>query len=353
MRSGFYFLLITCFIIIGVSFTNAEQDLRSIYSRPGSEWPAPHIDKNISWQELGPLPQSPWMKNYDSLKNIIKLGGILFFDTRLSGSGKISCGTCHQPELSWTDGRERSLGHEGQVNKRNAPSIQNVWFYNKLFWDGRSHSLEDQAFAPINSESEMHSDMRELPGQLKKVKAYEPLFMAAFGSAEVNPDRIAEALAFFQRSISSRPSRFDSFLLGNKNALTNAEINGLHLFRTKARCINCHNGPMFSDNSFHNNGFAGADKGLYQVTHKDEDIGKLKTPSLRDVSFTGPWMHNGQFTSLESILDIYNKGKSTPNKDQILRKLRLSAREKQDLLAFLKAISAPPLKFDKPSTPGL
>ena len=251
MRKTFIISALLFAMIVIASFTRDKEltpkQLRKIYSGPSNQWPRPFVDEGVEWKELGVLPESPLTPYLDSLKPLVELGKVLFFDTRVSGSGTISCATCHQPELSWADGKPRSLGHEGTVNRRNAPSLHNVWFYKKLFHDGRSHSLEDQAFAPINSESEMHGDMRELPRQLRKIKGYDPLFKAAFGDNSIDPDRIATALATFQRTIVSRKSRFDEFLLGNKNALSNAELKGLHLFRTKARCINCP--PQPSPNS--------------------------------------------------------------------------------------------------------
>lgn len=345
---------LSCIVFVSISFTNRivdAENLRSIYSRSTDKWPKPFTDAGIEWTELGVLPVSPVEGQKDSLHNIIELGKILFFDTRLSGAGKISCATCHKPELSWTDGKEKSIGHNGAVNKRNSPTIQNVWFYKKLFHDGRASSLEDQAFSPINSESEMGHDMRSLPAVLRRIDSYKKLFTKAYGDDEISPDKIAAALAVFQRTIISAKSKFDYFLAGNKNALSNAELRGLHLFRTKAKCINCHNGALFSDNQFHNNGFAGNDKGLYNVTHKETDTGKFKTPSLRDVTKTAPWMHDGQQTDLKQVIEIYNAGKPQTGKDKLLQPLHLTVKEKADLLAFLKAISADPLPFKLPVIP--
>ena len=354
-------LLITVAFLVSFTANESEaESLRKMYSRPPSEWPKPTVDAGIEWKELGVLPASP--VNKDSLKQLIELGKILFFDTRLSGSGKLSCASCHQPELNWTDGKEKSVGHEGTVNKRNSPSIQNTWFYKKLFWDGRSNSLEDQAFAPINSESEMHGDIRELPRNLRKIKAYVALFNAAFGSEGIDPDRIAIALAAFERTIVSRPSKFDEFLLGNKKALNNEELKGLHLFRTRARCMNCHNGALFSDNQFHNNGFhvyengfmdsAKFDKGLYNVTHNLSDFGKFKTPSLRDVMKTGPWMHMGQMKTMTELISHYNKGaEGNGGAEKTVKMLFLSLKEQAELQAFLHAISSSPRHFNKPLIP--
>lgn len=341
--------LVSALLLFCISFTN--ENLRSIYSRPPAEWPKPFVDDGVQWKELGMLPESPVEKDKDSLMHIIKLGKTLFFDTRLSGSGKISCATCHQPELNWTDAKEKSIGHEGAINKRNSPTIQNSWFYNRLFWDGRSADLQDQAFAPINSETEMHSEMPDVIRKLRKVNGYKELFKKAFGDEQIDPDRMTEAIAVFEKTIVSRKSRFDEFLEGSKKVLTNSEIRGLHLFRTKAKCMNCHSGPLLTDNLFHNSGFSGTDEGYYKITHLEEDRGKFKTPSLRDVMKTGPWMHDGKQNNMLQIIEKFNTGDMPVGKDKLIQPLGLTKREKTDLLAFLQAISAPPLEFQKPVLP--
>lgn len=358
MRKISVITILSLAVIFSVAFTNKSEDaenLRIIYSRPPSEWPKPFIDPGVQWEELGILPASPVDLQNDSVKNVVELGKALFFDTRLSGAEKISCATCHKPELNWTDGVEKSLGHEGAINKRNSPTIQNSWFYKRLFWDGRSGSLQDQAFAPINSASEMHSDMPDVMRKLRRINGYKELFKKAFHSGGISPDNMAEAIATFEKTVVSNKSRFDKFLEGDKKAVTINELKGLHLFRTKARCMNCHNGPMFSDNQFHNNGFffpsqISKDKGLYVFSHVDADTGKFKTPSLRDVARTGPWMHDGSQHSLADILEVYNRG-GVARYDPLIIKIDLSKREKKDLLAFLNAISAPPVDFIKPVTP--
>lgn len=349
MKKLLVILLLSGLVVFSLSFS--KRSLRDIYSGPVSDWPAPFVDEGVNWKELGVLPESPVEKQRDSLKHIIELGKTLFFDTRLSGSGKISCATCHQPELNWTDGKGKSIGHEGAINKRNSPTIQNSWFYNRLFWDGRSSDLQDQAFAPINSETEMHSEMPDVMRKLRKVNGYKELFKKAFGDEQIDPDRLTEAIAVFEKTIVSRKSRFDEFLEGNKKALTNSELRGLHLFRTKAKCMNCHSGPLFTDNLFHNSGFSGNDDGYYKVTHKEEDMGKFKTPSLRDVIKTGPWMHDGKEKDMLAIIEKFNKVDMPTGKDKLIQPLGLTKREKKDLLAFLHAISAEPLELQKPDLP--
>lgn len=359
MRKGWVLLTMIAAAALLVSFSRQEKGipaakLRRIYSQSPDKWPAPFVDSGVHWTELGQLPESPLEKQKDSLQAMIELGKMLFFDTRLSGSGKISCATCHQPELNWTDKKEKSEGHEGAKTARNAPTIANSWFYKKLFWDGRARDLQDQAFAPIVSESEMHSEMPEVIMKLRQVKGYKEWFRKAFGSEGIDPDRMTEAIATFEKTVISRRSRFDEFLAGNSKALSNSEVRGLHLFRTKARCINCHNGPLFTDNQFHRNNlsFDYRDEGLFKVTHLDEDLRKFKTPSLRDVALTGPWMHNGKITSLVSIISRYNSAKFAPGEaSPLLKDLGLSTREEKDLKAFLEAISAPAVPFTRPVLP--
>lgn len=374
-------LLASCVIACTVSVNKAQKNklnipagtyedtLRFLYSQPSDQWPAPDIDSIIKWQELGLLPGSPLKPYMDSLKHLILLGKTLFFDPRLSGSNQISCASCHVPDLSWTDGRGKSVGHDQQENKRNSPTLLNVWYYKHLFWDGRSKSLEDQAFSPINSETEMHSDMAEVMMKLRRIPGYKPMFDSAFRRGEISPETVTSAIAAFQRTLVSRKSDFDNFLSGRKEALSDAALRGLHLFRTKARCMNCHNGPLFTDNDFHNIGLTYyqreyEDLGRYNVTHRAEDVGKFKTPSLRDVIRTRPWMHNGLFDNINGILNMYSAGMAQPKPrpdqvadtlfpktDKILRRLDLTKQEKEDVIAFLNAITAEPLQVRAPVMP--
>lgn len=350
MRKTVILIAVAGFILFASSSFKKES-LRDIYSRPSSQWPNPFVDEGIEWKELGILPESPIAQHKDSLKNIIELGKTLFFDTRLSGSGKISCATCHQPELNWTDGKEKSVGHEGALTKRNAPTIQNTWFYKKLFWDGRARDLQDQAFGPIVSESEMHSEMPEVMIKLRVIKGYRELFKKAYGDEGIDPDRMTEAIATFEKTVTSNKSRFDKFLEGDRDALTNSELRGLHLFRTRARCMNCHSGPLFSDDRFHNIGFSGSDAGQYSVSHLDADSGKFKTPSLRDVMKTGPWMHDGKEKDMGVIIAELNRADGPARKSNLIKPLGLSSKDQKDLLAFLNAISSPPLLFQKSVLP--
>ncbi len=358
------FLLMACSaLFLGpknkvLSYLSFEDSLRNIYFGPTQNWPPPNVEPGISWKELGILPESPIKPIEDSLAPLINLGKILFFDTRLSSSNKISCASCHLPEKHWADARVKSIGHNDLENKRNSPSILNVWFYNKLFWDGRSHSLADQAFSPINSESEMASEMPDLMRKLRRIKAYTPLFETAFKGEGINPETVTMALEVFQKTIVSNKAAFDYFLAGDKNALSDAALRGLHIYRTKANCMNCHNGNLFSDNKFHNNGASflienQKDEGSYEFTKEEEDRYKFKTPILRDVVFTAPYFHNGSVASLDTLLQHYNLGMPQAiAKERAIKPLHLSTAEIKDLISFMQSIAATTDSFSIPAMPN-
>ncbi|WP_178991133.1 cytochrome-c peroxidase [Winogradskyella schleiferi] len=337
--------------------------LRDIYSQPdASKWPEPHLDSLIdktTFKDIGLLGEVEHPKDnpYSAEKKL--LGKMLFFDARLSETGQIACASCHNPELAWTDNITRSLGHDRQNNKRNSMTIKNVAFAHTLFWDGRAESLEHQASFPISDPKEMNTENNVAVERIAAVEGYLPLFEDAFGDTEINLDRILKSIATFERSLVSRTSKFDRFIKGKKDAFTDQEVLGMHLFRTKARCINCHNTPYFSDNQFHNDGQAlfgtkDEDFGRYYHTKNKEDLGKFKTPTLREVSKTGPWMHHGHFPSLLDVVEFYNLGNPAPiqkkylgiGRDSLipttspmLKRLDLTKDEINALIAFMETLS--------------
>lgn len=367
---GLGFLLLISFKSIGGATPEIlTETLRELYSKPTSQWPKPTIDKGVFFEELGVLPPSPVDINKDSVKKIVELGKILFFDPRLSGAGQISCASCHLPNLNWTDGLKVSVGHGKALNTRNSPSIENVWFTKKLFWDGRANSLEEQAQIPLTSEIEMHQDMKVLPKKLQKIKGYRKLFRQTYGADQITTDLIFNSLAVFQRTVVSSKTPFDLFLEGDKNNLNDQQLEGLHLFRTKGRCMNCHHGALFTDNDFHNLGLANfgkanQDLGLYHATKNPKDSGKFKTPGLRNVMQTGPWFHDGSVKSMDSLMTLYNMGMMSPSytlaqyedpllpqNDRLLRGIMLSRKEMNSLIAFLGALSSEPMKIQIPKLP--
>ncbi|MFD2634187.1 cytochrome-c peroxidase [Pedobacter mendelii] len=275
-RITIIFSVLIAFIITTAFLQDKEYtiaQLREIYSSDVSKWPKPNLDNEAKpdFKDIGYLgrPVYPANNPYSAEKE--KLGKLLFFDPRMSVSKQIACASCHDPELGWGDGKRVAYGHDRQNGKRNAMTILNTAFYQKLFWDGRATSLEHQSGFPVKDHVEMNQDLSLMVENISKIDGYKPLFASAFGSENVNLDRIQQAIATFERGIVSTNSRFDAFVKGNKAILKDEEVLGLHLFRTKARCINCHNTSLFSDNKFHNDGQAllGSkfeDLGLYNVT---------------------------------------------------------------------------------------
>ncbi|TCC88714.1 cytochrome-c peroxidase [Pedobacter frigiditerrae] len=361
--------------LIGSAFLQEKEytiaELRELYSGDPAKWPKPDLDQEAKkgFSDIGYLGRPTYPKDNPFSEEKQKLGRTLFFDPRLSSSKQIACASCHDPELGWGDGKRVAYGHDRQNGKRNAMTIINTAFYKKFFWDGRANSLEHQSGFPVADHVEMNMDLKEMVKNVNQVEGYKPLFKLAFGSEEINLDKIQKAIATFERSIVSTNSRFDSFVKGNPKALKDEEVVGLHLFRTKARCINCHNTPLFSDNRFHNDGQAllGSrfeDLGLYNVTKDLRDVGKMRTPSLRETNITGPWMHHGNFPSIKDVIEFYNLGNPIAAqrslkvadslkapKSAMLRKLNLTLEEQQQLEAFLKSISTMVNKINPPVLP--
>lgn len=333
------------------------QYLLKIYTQSPEHWPKPHVDEGVAWQELGRLPEAIFPPSQHK-QQWIALGKQLFFDPRISATGQIACVSCHHPDQRWTDNRRVSLGHNTLSGKRNSPSIANLSHNHYFFWDGRANSLEEQALSPLVDSVEMNTSIETVVENVNHIPEYRTQFTAITHQPDIAIEDITKAIAFFERSIRTRESRFDRFLQG-KIQLNPDEILGLHLFRTKARCINCHNGPLFSDNQFHNLGihFYGRkheDLGRYLITGNPEDVGKFKTPSLRDVMRTRPWMHNGLFDRIDGIINMYNHGMARPRPtiaqshdplfpqtSPLLKSLNLTQEEKDALIAFLYAITYP------------
>ncbi len=333
-------------------------ELRVAYSKPPAEWPKPTLDPGAEHRELGLLPAPVHPKGNPHTKEKEELGRALFFDGRLSGTRQAACASCHDPDLAWADGRTTSFGHDRKPLKRNAPTISNVAFGIAYFWDGRADSLESQVKAVLANPDEMRADEKALVGRLEKVAGYPALFEKAFGEKAITLDRVAQAVACFERTVVGGRSRFDAFLKGKNEVLSDSEVRGLHLFRTDARCLHCHNGPTLSDGKFHNVGLSYygrefEDLGRFRVTKEKADVGAFKTPSLRDIGRTAPYMHNGLF-ELDGVLRMYNAGMPTlrrtekhkddpnfPTKSPFLKSLGLNKQDLADLEAFLRSLDEP------------
>lgn len=350
----------------------AIEKLRKTYSSGDiSQWEKPELDEEViaDFQDIGVLPKMIFPENNPYSEAKKELGKMLFFDPCLSKSKQISCASCHDPELAWGDGRTISYGHNRQTGKRNSPSLLNIGYHSVFFWDGRAVSLENQALGPITDPVEMAATETISIKNIKKIKGYKPYFREAFGDEKITIERILKAIATYERTITSKKSKFDSFIEGKSDIFTDEEVIGLHLFRTKAGCINCHNTPLFSNQKFHNVGLSYygrtfEDLGKYNITHKKEDVGKFKTPSLREIGRTAPYMHNGLMPNLEGIIEMYNAGMPRvkpkenqkndslfPVTDPLLKKLNLTKKEQNALKAFLLTLSSSPRREILPKLP--
>lgn len=365
-----YLYIILAFFLFAFTYnSNKNLSIVNLYKQPIKYWPSPTIDKGVEWEEMSPIYSDT--AYYTTMENPeVDLGLKLFFDPKLSSSNQISCSTCHNPEMGWTTHTEKAVGHDHLEGSRNTPSILNSAYKKSFFWDGRASTLEEQAIGPIGTHNEMNMDINKLPKKLSKFKAYQNLFVKAYGDKNITIDRILSALATFQKTVKSQPSRVDEFMLGNYNALTDNEINGLHIFRTKGRCMNCHYGQYFTDQKFHNIGLTYfgreyEDLGRYNVTKNPDDVGKFLTPSLRDLLNTRPWMHNGLFDDLIGVVSMYNSGMQVVNPtpeekkehplypyvDSLMQPLDLTIQESDDLVAFLEALNGTTYKMSRPEIP--
>ncbi|GAA4280533.1 cytochrome-c peroxidase [Gaetbulibacter aestuarii] len=285
----------------------------------------------------------------------VALGKQLFFDPILSGDNTQACADCHAPQNAFTDINRFSTGITGTLGKRNAMPLFNLaWNYDeKFFWDGRSFSLEHQVFRPVADPTEMASIWKDLVVELQNHPEYPQKFKDAFGTSKIDSTLVTKAIAQFERTLISANSKFDKYLLGQVE-LTPNELNGFNVFMDgeKGDCFHCHGSdknPLWTDNLFHNNGLDSSfsDLGLGVITGDPADNGKFKTPSLRNLAYTAPYMHDGRFATLEEVINHYSEGlKNSSTIDPLMKfvnqgGVQLSQQEKADLKAFLLTLSDP------------
>lgn len=270
----------------------------------------------------------------------IALGKQLYFDPRLSADRSVSCSTCHNPRHGWSDARSTSAGVAGKLGGRNAPTVINSAFHQFQFWDGRAATLEEQALGPIANPIEMNLPVDEAVARLNEIEGYKTQFKEIFGT-DCTKEALAKAIAAYERTILSGDAPYDRFKAGDKGALSESAQRGMTLFFGKANCSACHTGPNFTDFAFHNIG-VGMDKpepdaGRAAVSKLEGDTGAFKTPTVREVARSGPYMHDGGMKTLEEVVEHYAKG-GTPNKylDEEVFKLSLTDQDKADLVTFLK-----------------
>ncbi|MBT3740913.1 MAG: cytochrome c peroxidase [Polaribacter sp.] len=283
----------------------------------------------------------------------VALGKKLFFDTILSGDETQSCASCHDPKKSFTDQQRFSNGVNDNLGTRNAMPLFNLaWNFDERFaWDGKEFSLEKQALEPVTNPIEMHGNWENITKKLQNNLEYKDLFLRAFGTSIIDSTLVTKAIAQFERTLISGNSKFDKYLRGEIN-LTPEEQNGFDVFmdESKGDCFHCHgsdNNPIWSDNKFHNNGLDNVfvDLGLGKITGDPKDNGKFKSPSIRNLAFTAPYMHDGRFATLEEVINHYSEGlKRSPTIDPLMKKVdeggvHLSTQDKSNLKAFLQTLS--------------
>lgn len=272
----------------------------------------------------------------------VALGAKLFSDTRLSGKEDRACVTCHEPQRAFTDGRRRARAASGASLLRNTPSLWNLAWGKQYFWDGRASSLEEQAQMPIVATDEMAGDWPTIIARLRADADAVAAFRAAFAGAEpVSQANALLGLAAYVRSLVSPPTRFDAWIEGDHRALSTAELRGFRLFTGKAGCVLCHVGWRFTDDKFHDIGLLSTDGGRSLVAGGTPGLKAFKTPSLRELSRTAPYMHDGSLATLEAVVAHYAGGlRRRPSLAPSLRRdLRLGAQERSDLIAFLRTLS--------------
>lgn len=276
----------------------------------------------------------------------IELGKQLYFDSRLSSDNTVSCASCHDPKKGWSNGDRFASGVRGQKGGRNSPTIINAGYQYFQFWDGRAAHVEGQALGPIQNPIEMEMKLEDLVERLNAIEGYREQFQQVFGT-DVTEENIAKAIAAFERTVLSGNAPFDRYKAGDEDVLSEAAQRGMDVFFNKAHCSACHAGPNFTDGAFHNIGVGIDDEepdlGRHVISGLGGDKGSFKTPTLREIARTAPYMHDGRFATLEEVVEYYNKG-GTPNPqlDEEIFPLKLTDQQKADLIAFLtEGLSSP------------
>jgi cytochrome c peroxidase len=326
---NFLTMAITGLVGIGASMAAAKsadlKELKKMYERPAS---VPHPEDN--------QPNAAR----------VKLGHMLFFEPRLSGSKVMSCATCHNPSLGWEDGLPLGVGHGHKQLGRKSPTVLNLAWAPRLFWDGRAASLEEQALGPIESEGEMNMPLEGAVKTLKGIKGYKKYFESAYPGEGISTKTIAKAIASYERTVVSEVAPFDKWLKGDNTAISKAAVRGFKVFNGKAKCNTCHSGWSFTDHSFHDIGVKGSDLGRGKLLKLQSMQFAFKTPGLRNINERGPYMHNGTEKTLMEVVEFYNRGGDAkrPSLSSNITKLKLSRREKKDLVAFMNTLTS----ADKP-----
>jgi cytochrome c peroxidase len=293
-------------------------------------------------QRIGNPPPVPVPPDNSQTTMKIMLGKQLYFDTRLSKDNTISCATCHNPLMGWSDKGPTSEGIGSQRGGRRAPPVSNAAYLPLQFWDGRAPSLEEQAKGPIQNPVEMGNTHESMVRTVGDIPGYAEEFKTAFGTTPVTIDQVAQAIAAFERTVVTIDSPFDRFVRGDETALTPLEESGLEIFNGKGHCTACHWGSNFTDGRFHNLGVSQTgplkvDDGRFEITKTPQDKRAFKTPTVRDAALRAPYMHTGGEKTLTDVVKFYNKGGGTDdaNLDRLVVPLGLTDQEVEALVAFM------------------
>jgi len=341
-------------------------------------------DNNTPLAALGPPPVPA---DNPMTPEKIELGKMLFFDTRLSGDASVACSTCHEPDQGWGFSDDISRGYPGAKHWRNSQSVVNSAYYGKLFWAGAAKSLEAQAPSAAKGAVSGNGEADMMEARLAFIPEYRKRFKQVFGDVWPKLSNAWKAIAAFERTLVQTDTPFDNYMRGDKSALSDEAKRGMSLFQGKANCIECHNGAFFTDEKYYNVGVPRAerwltdglaqitfryelyakgvnekkyrslkdDPGLYFRTKQESDMGKFRTPTLRYLVYTGPYMHNGAFFELEEVVEFYNEGGGKNefgrNKTKLIKPLNLTDEEQEDLVAFLESLSGPEIKMKTPKLP--
>lgn len=366
-------------VFLGIGVAVSEWETRHVFAGNGSDSYQPHLPAAI--------PKGVWERHIPADNPMtqakVELGKQLFFDKRLSSTDNVACAHCHKADMTFTDQKAVSEGIKGNSGTRSAPTVLNSMFHPSLFWDGRAVSLEDQAKQPLINPVEMGMESHDaVVTKVKGLDGYPAQFQDVFGGP-VTIDRIVKAIAAFERTQVSGDSPFDRFVAGEKDAISASAKRGWELFRGKAACQICHTfipetAPFFTDFKFHNLGIGArkvedfdkhaaeisklaeqkelstaaldelaltdeesSELGRFLVTMQPQDLGAFKTPTLRDVALTPPYMHDGSVKTLKEVMQFYNKG-GHANKylDPLIRPLGLTNQEMNDMVEFMKSLTS-------------
>ena len=328
----------TWFGVVGCALLAAAPAMSGAQDRP--------TPADMVWL-LPPAPPHP-ADNAPSEARVA-LGKMLFFDPRLSRDGNMACATCHNPLLGWSDGLPTAKGFKSQVLGRASPTVVNSG-YNKIqMWDGRKATLEDQAIGPMVADVEMNADLGAIFRWLNSSEGYRAAFNRAYPGEAIDEKTFSKAIASFERTVISNDSAFDRWLKGDARAMSAQQVRGFRLFadENKGNCATCHSAPNFTDNGFHNIGLrsygvAQPDMGRYLIRPVAAAKGAFKTPTLRDIELTAPYFHDGSANTLMDVVEHYARGGEvktdlSPN----MKKLQLTQQEKEDLVAFMRALTSP------------